>query len=120
MTDLTYAIVGGPPADWYDLRVFDADGNKIKEVVEVHTTEGCLIRHRVDEKGALIVENDAVATERIAGAFTINRTSGLCHGMHHPPLRTSRPRRMPGLLRQRTGSRGPSASRADRNGLCCR
>lgn len=78
MTDkLTYAIVGGPPADWYDLRVFDADGNKIKEVVEVNTTEGWLIRHRVDEKGDLIVENDEVATERIAGAFTIKRTSEL-------------------------------------------
>lgn len=73
MTDLTYAVVGGPPVDWHGLRVFDADGNEIENVVEVNAAEGWLIRCKVDENGNVYAEGDEVARERITGAFTIKR-----------------------------------------------
>lgn len=77
MTDLTYAVVGGPPRNWHDLFVVDLDTQKeISRAVEVNTTEGWLVRFKEGPDGR--IQKDANGTggpikERVTGRFEIRR-----------------------------------------------
>lgn len=77
MGEITFAKVGGPPADWMGLRVFDkATGQEINDVIEVDTVEGYVVRHRRDERGQVYEDPEnpgTVATERVLGSFAIRR-----------------------------------------------
>lgn len=77
MTELTYAIVGGPPHDWCGLLIRDLETNAlVQRVVEVNTAEGWLIRYKTDDKGQIYVDPaqpDEAARERIEGRFRIER-----------------------------------------------
>lgn len=73
---LTYAIVGGPPDDWSDLRVVDAAGNQIADVVEVNAAEGWLVRYKRNEAGEFCIDGDELVRERIEGNFRIVRSEG--------------------------------------------
>lgn len=78
MGDITFAKVGGPPADWMGVRVFNVEtGVEMKNIVEVDTVEGYVLRHRVDAQGLLIIEAGSarVSVERVNGAFRIERAA---------------------------------------------
>jgi hypothetical protein len=73
---ITYAVVGGPPADWYGLRIFDLDsGAEVTKVVEVNATEGWVIRNKEDAQGYAYLDEDTgdIARERVTGRFEIRR-----------------------------------------------
>lgn len=76
---LTYAVVGGPPDDWNGLLVFDLDsGEEVREVIEVDTSEGWLVRLKRDENGQFFIDPDApdeAAKERLEGRFEIRRAA---------------------------------------------
>ncbi|MBY8826096.1 hypothetical protein [Sphingomonas colocasiae] len=83
MTDVTYACVGGPPDNWFNLLIVDADGVEIRDVVEVNAAEGWLVRCLRDANGRPIPGDDGYATERLEGQFRIERKpvdplAGLC------------------------------------------
>lgn len=74
---LTYAKVGGPPADWHGLKVVDLDtGAEVADVIEVNTAEGWVISHKRDNEGRLVVDGDEVATDRRVGRFEIKQPTG--------------------------------------------
>jgi hypothetical protein len=58
---ITYAKVGGPPADWHKLQVRDLDTGELVEAVEVNTEEGWTVI-RV-----------GTTTKRVEGRFQIER-----------------------------------------------
>jgi hypothetical protein len=73
-----YAIVGGPPSDWYNLRIVDEETQaEVGEVVEVNLLEGWLRRHVTDADGHKVIEGvnggRQVACERLEGRFTLER-----------------------------------------------
>jgi len=69
---ITYAKVGGPPDNWWELRVLDLDTGKfITEVIEVNTAEGWLVRYKTDENGQPIISGLNWARERVEGNFEI-------------------------------------------------
>lgn len=78
MTDIQYAIVGGPPVDWRGLQVIDLDtGKPISRVIEVDAAQGWLRRYREDEQGMVFIDPakpDEAAQERIEGRFQIVRS----------------------------------------------
>jgi hypothetical protein len=74
MIMITYAKAGGPPDNWWGLRVFDLDtGQEVLDVEECNTDEGWLIRHKRDGKGNFYVDpgTDKIASERVEGRFEI-------------------------------------------------
>ena len=67
----TYARAGGPPDDWYSIRVINLDtGAEVRDVVEVDTVDGWVIQQRqasdVVRKGGHV---------RLKGRFEIRRPS---------------------------------------------
>lgn len=73
---ITYAVVGGPPADWQGLKIIDLDtGDEVRDVVEVNTTAGWLIRAKRDASGSLMShpQKDEVERERLTGRFEIRQ-----------------------------------------------
>ena len=75
MKTLTYAIVGGPPEDWRGLVIVDLEtGREVRDVVEVNSAEGWLIRFRRNEQGHVYLDPDRpdeAARERLTGKFEI-------------------------------------------------
>ncbi|HEY3694206.1 hypothetical protein [Phenylobacterium sp.] len=73
---LTYAKVGGPPEDWWGLRIVDLDTLRdIDAVVEVDAKAGW-VRHYVrDADGTFRVtpKGDALLVKRTRGRFEIRR-----------------------------------------------
>lgn len=68
-----YAKVEGPPFNWNQLRIIDANGHEMKEVIEVNAEDGWLIRYKTDDYGYIIVDRlkGEAVTERIEGEFRI-------------------------------------------------
>ena len=77
MSDITYAVVGGPPHDWRGLKIFElVTGSEVRDVLEVNTAEGWLIRYVRDESGMIFIDPkrpDEAARQRIEGSFEIRR-----------------------------------------------
>lgn len=70
---LTCAKAGGPPDDWFGLRIFDlSTGQEVLDVLEVNTAEGWVVRARRNAAGDVFAdEGGQVATERLTGGFVI-------------------------------------------------
>lgn len=70
----TFAKSGGPPDDWRRCRVFDADtGAEVRDVVEVDTQIGYLLKFERNEQGRLVLTPDrrAVRVIHLTGNFRI-------------------------------------------------
>lgn len=71
--EITYARVGGPPADWKGLEVRDLDTGELRtDVVEVNSAEGWCVIYRLDQWQPWM---DQIPQERIEGRFRIERRS---------------------------------------------
>lgn len=74
MGQVTFAKVAGPPDSWRTLHVVNRTTSlEVRDVVEVDTVEGYLIRLCRDVRGKLIPNTmgDGPAQERITGDFEI-------------------------------------------------
>lgn len=74
MSQITFAKVAGPPDSWCTLQVLNrSTGLEVRDVVEVDTVEGYVIRLRRDVRGKLVPNTlgDGPAQERITGDFEI-------------------------------------------------
>ena len=74
MVEIGYAIVGGPPAEWFKCKVFDVEtGEEINDVIEVNAVDGWCLKYKRGANGELIDDdaNDRLATERLVGKFRI-------------------------------------------------
>lgn len=74
--EITFAKVGGPPADWARLDVIDAATGQIvdADVIECDTVKGYIIALKRDADGNLIVgKDDKIETVRIEGRYQLRR-----------------------------------------------
>jgi hypothetical protein len=74
MGQITFAKVGGPPHSWRTIHVINRTTSlEVRDVVEVDTVEGYVIRLRRDVRGKLVPNTigDGPAQERITGDFEI-------------------------------------------------
>ena len=74
MGQVTFARVAGPPDSWRTLHVLNrSTGLEVRDVVEVDTVEGYVIRLRRDVRGKLVPNpiGEGPAQERITGDFEI-------------------------------------------------
>lgn len=72
----TYAKAGGPPDDWTEMQVFNAEtGEMVGRVTEVNTAEGWAEVIALDENGRAFMQGAGgeVVTVRITGDFRLQR-----------------------------------------------
>lgn len=68
--EITYAKVGGPPANWHGLEVVDLDtGEIVRDVIEVDAVNGWLMRIKIP----YTIHEEGVMTERVTGNFEIRK-----------------------------------------------
>lgn len=70
---ITYAVVGGPPANWIGLRIIDLEtGEEVDKVVEVDTRAGWVVR-LASVNGEVLVDyrRNRIFREAIFGSFEI-------------------------------------------------
>lgn len=68
---LSWAKVGGPPENWQQIDVIDlATGERLRDVIEVNTTGGWAIVHRMVD-GKPVLGGVDLATDRIEGRFEL-------------------------------------------------
>lgn len=73
---ITYAKVGGPPANWQDLDIKNLDtGKPVRECVEINTEDGWALVYAHDDDGTLIIRDDEIVKKRIEGHFQISERS---------------------------------------------
>lgn len=72
MAEISFAKVGGPPANWRKL-VVHCDGVELRGVVEADAVQGYAVRWRRDGHGRVMrmADGSALEIERVEGMITI-------------------------------------------------
>lgn len=70
MTEITYALAGLTPDDWWNIEVIDLEtGLPVRDVLEVDTASGWLIRRVRNDEGDPVLNSRGWQTQYLKGRF---------------------------------------------------